>query len=240
MTYRSYIKKLTRNFGFEINTRNLYTSEGVRLKKLFDYHKVSLVIDIGANEGQYSQLIREAGFLGRILSFEPLSASYKILHSKCQKDKHWDAPIQTAIGKFDGEVTIHISENFVSSSILTILDAHTQAAPQSDYINSEVVKISKLDTILPDYIKNRDETIFLKIDVQGAEQQVLQGATNWLPLISGIQLEMSLVPLYEGQALYDEIIEHMLALGMRLVAVFPGFSDMKTGHMLQFDGVFFR
>lgn len=240
MSYREILKSLASNLGLIINKRNLYTSEWVRLKKLFDYHEISLMLDVGANEGQYSQLLREEGFAGRILSFEPLSTPYKILCSKCSKDSLWDAPLKTAIGDFDGDIEINISKNSVSSSTLSILESHTCAAPQSEYISSELVKIHKLDSILPTYIQNTNEKIFLKIDVQGAELQVLKGAQKWLPLISGVQLEMSLVSLYDGQALYDELMEFMVKQGFYLVAIFPGFSDIHTGHLLQFDGVFFR
>ena len=70
--------------------------------------------------------------------------------------------------------------------------------------------------------------------------QVLEGAVQIMPRVKGIQAELSLVPLYKGGALFTEMLEKMDQLGYELCAIYPGFSDMKTGRMLQMDGVFFR
>jgi hypothetical protein len=80
----------------------------------------------------------------------------------------------------------------------------------------------------------------LKIDTQGYEMAVLRGAEKMLPRLAGVQLELSLAPLYEGQTLYLELIDWLRARGFDLWSVIPGFVDPSSGRMLQFDGVFFR
>ena len=84
------------------------------------------------------------------------------------------------------------------------------------------------------------KSVFVKLDVQGYEKNVLAGGKKFLSTATGVQLELSLVPLYEGQILYDKMIEFLRAEGFVLTAVVPGFIDVNSGRMLQFDGIFFR
>jgi hypothetical protein len=76
--------------------------------------------------------------------------------------------------------------------------------------------------------------------VQGYEQQVLEGATGILPQVKGIQLEMSLVTLYQGELLFREMLDYMNNLGYSLHWLKPTIPDPNTGQMLQLDGIFFK
>jgi FkbM family methyltransferase len=210
------------------------------MQRLLAYHNIDLVFDVGANIGQYAKLLRELGYSGRIVSFEPLSSAYSQLKAVSKKEPLWEIAPQTAIGNQEGEITINIAGNSQSSSALPMLDAHLESAPESAYSGSETVKLSRLDTIAKDYIKSETKSIFLKIDVQGLEKQVIEGATAILPLVKGIKLELSLVPLYEGQVLFKEMIDIIEKLGYELYGIEPGFTAEKTGRMLQMDGIFFK
>jgi hypothetical protein len=121
-----------------------------------------------------------------------------------------------------------------------MLEAHLASAPESEYVASETVALRRLDTIAAPYLTAAHNAIYLKIDVQGLEARVLEGAADILPRITGIQLELSLMPLYEGELLYREMLERLDRLGYYLFAVVPGFSDMTSGQLLQMDGIFFR
>jgi FkbM family methyltransferase len=234
------IKKLSRSLGIDLKRYNVQTSEAARMQQLLDYHKIDLVLDVGANVGQYAKSLRDLGYSGRIVSFEPLSSAYSQLKTASKKDLLWEIAPQTAIGNQEGEIIINIAGNSQSSSALPMLDAHLESAPESAYSGSETVKLSRLDTIAKDYIKSETKSIFLKIDVQGLEKQVLEGATAILPLVKGIKLELSLVPLYEGQVLFKEMIDIVEKLGYELYGIEPGFTAEKTGRMLQMDGIFFK
>ena len=234
------IKKLSRSLGIDLKRYNVQTSEAAKMQRLLAYHNIDLVFDIGANIGQYAKSLRELGYSGRIVSFEPLSSAYSQLKAVSKKDPLWEIAPQTAIGNQEGEIIINIAGNSQSSSALPMLDAHVQSAPESAYSGSETVKLSRLDTLAKDYIKSETKSIFLKIDVQGLEKQVLEGATAILPLVKGIKLELSLVPLYEGQVLFKEMIDIIEKLGYELYGIEPGFTAEKTGRMLQMDGIFFK
>jgi FkbM family methyltransferase len=237
---KKIVKKLSRSLGVDLKRYNVQTSEAAKMQRLLAYHNIDLVFDVGANIGQYAKLLRELGYSGRIVSFEPLSSAYSQLKAVSKKEPLWEIAPQTAIGNQEGEITINIAGNSQSSSALPMLDAHLESAPESAYSGSETVKLSRLDTIAKDYIKSETKSIFLKIDVQGLEKQVLEGATAILPLVKGIKLELSLVPLYEGQVLFKEMIDIVEKLGYELYGIEPGFTAEKTGRMLQMDGIFFK
>ena len=238
--FKKIIKKLSRSLGIDLKRYNIQTSEAAKMQRLLAYHNIDLVFDVGANIGQYAKLLRELGYSGRIVSFEPLSSAYSQLKAVSEKDPLWEIAPQTAIGNQEGEIIINIAGNSQSSSALPMLDAHLESAPESAYSGSETVKLSRLDTLAKDYIKSETKSIFLKIDVQGLEKQVLEGATAILPLVKGIKLELSLVPLYEGQVLFKEMIDIVEKLGYELYGIEPGFTAEKTGRMLQMDGIFFK
>ncbi len=237
---KKIIKKLGRKLGFEIRRYHPSTSEIARMKQLFTYHNINLVLDVGANVGQYAKFLREFGYRGKIVSFEPLSTAYSHLKALSSRDPLWEIAPRTAIGDETGEIAINISSNSYSSSVLDMLDSHVKAAPESAYIGSEKVKLSRLDTIAQEYIKQDVNSIFLKIDVQGFEKQVIEGADRILPQVKGIQVELSLVPLYKDQLLFKEMLELIEQLGYELHGVIPGFADPRTGRLLQMDGIFFK
>ena len=136
-------------------------------------------------------------------------------------------------------MVLNVAGNSLSSSLLPMLPAHERAAETSRYAATESVRLARLDRIGREYLSGINRP-FLKIDTQGYEDRVLAGATGILASFVGIELELSLVPLYEGQLLYDAMIDRLRGLGFELFGVFPGYVAETTGRTLQFDGVFVR
>ena len=233
------IKKIFRELGFDLIRYNPASSYNARILDFFSTHKINTVLDIGANIGQFAMELRESGYNGRIISFEPLSEAYSHLLINSKNDSNWIIAPRMAIGNEEGKKTINISGNSYSSSILKMTGTHIKGAPDSAYIDSEEIYINKLDNIWKTFLKNEDN-IFIKIDVQGYESQVLEGATNILPKIKGIQIELSLVPLYENQLLFRDMLDYITNLGFEFCDILPGFRDRQSGKLLQFDGIFFR
>ena len=201
--------------------------------------EIDLVLDVGANKGQFASEIRNCGYIGNIVSFEPLSKAHSELLQSSAGDAMWDAYPRCALGDHNGEVEINIAGNSESSSILPMLETHRSAAPESAYQGKESVTVKTLDSVAGQYLA-RARAPFLKIDTQGFEWQVLDGARDTLPKIKGILVELSLVPLYEGQHLWREVIERLEAEGFILWAFKPVFSDQALGRTLQVDGIFYR
>lgn len=233
------IKKLFKKLGFDLTRYNPASSQNARILEFFLIYKIDTVLDVEANIGQFAIGLRESGYKGRIISFEPLSEAYSHLLINSKNDPNWIIAPRMAIGSEEGKKTINMSGNFVSSSILKMTNIHIKGAPESAYIGSEEIYINKLDNIWKTFFKNKDN-IFIKIDVQGYESQVLKGATSILSKIKGIQIELSLVPLYENQLLFRDMLDYITSLGFELWDILPGFRDKQSGKLLQFDGIFFR
>ncbi len=202
------------------------------------FNNIDTVLDVGGNIGQYSIELRKAGYKGRILSFEPLSDAYKIIEQNASNDREWQT-FNYALGEAEAFAKIHISKHSPSSSILPMSDSHRKAAPGSEYINEEQIEIKTLDSIY-ETLGISGEAVFLKVDTQGYEKKVLEGATNSLSKIKGIQLELSATQLYEGEENYYSICRFLEERNFKLSRIIPGFTDPDNREMLQFDALFFR
>jgi len=234
---KEIVRKFFHTAGLDV--RNYGISNYGRTKKLLDYHQINLVLDVGANKGQYYNFLRTLGYSGKIISFEPLSEAHSYLEKVSKKDPLWEIAPRLAIGNEEGEISINIAGNSESSSLLPMLERHKNSAPQSAYIGSEIVKITRLDSIISSYLEN-DAKVFLKVDVQGYEQKVLEGAKDILPQVKGIQLEVSILPLYDGELLFRDMLSYMDHLGYSMTYINPTFFDVNTGQMLQADVIFLK
>jgi FkbM family methyltransferase len=239
MTILHFIKSIALKAGVEMKWYNSAQSDSARLFRLLDFHKIDAILDVGANDGGYGELLRRGGYRGTILSFEPLASAHAKLLEASSGDAKWEVMPRMAIGRSIGEIEINIAGNSTSSSILPMKSTHEMAAPQSCYVGTEMVPLNRLDDIVHPFVEKSNK-LLLKIDTQGYEMPVLEGAPALLKRVCGIQIEMSLVPLYEGQELYKKTIEWLETDGFELWSVMPGFVDQTSGRMLQMDGIFFR
>src|SRR5271155_1246635 len=176
MHIKNTLRSLAEANGIEIQKTSVYSSQKLRHNKLFSLLGIDLLIDVGANVGQFATLCRTHGYRGSILSFEPSTAAHRELLRTAAVDPLWTVADRMALGAVSGEVDINIAANSLSSSILPMLDPHLSAAPQSQYIQRERVPVRRLDDVLPDDAESCK--IFLKLDVQGYEPQVLSGAAH--------------------------------------------------------------
>jgi FkbM family methyltransferase len=209
-----------------------------RRLKLLRHFNINKIFDVGASTGSYAMDMKQLHYEGTIISFEPIFESFQQLEKNTKKYKHWIAQ-NYALGDAEQETYINVSNNSDSSSLLGILPNHVQSEPTSQYIKKEMIKVKTLDSIFDDFYDENDN-VLLKIDTQGFEKRVLDGAEKSLPKIKGIQLEMSLVPLYDGALLFSEMKEHLIRKGYSLYSMENGFSDPSTGRLLQVDGIFFK
>jgi FkbM family methyltransferase len=208
-----------------------------RLQLLRD-RRADLVLDVGANDGTFVGGLRAGGYRGRIVSFEPQSAAFSKLLAATAGDPDWDCR-RVALGATEGEVELHLAGNSSSSSLLDMTTQHVTSAPESRYIGSESVRVVRLDAIRDEHVRPTDR-VYLKVDVQGSELAVLEGAEVTLRQAVVVDAELSLVPLYDGAPTFDVVIEHLSERGFGLLALEPVFADPATGRLLQVDGLFGR
>jgi FkbM family methyltransferase len=236
MSVKNILIKLAGIFGYEI-----YRYPGQYHKRklsLFNHFSINCILDVGANEGQFAEKHLKYDYNGRVISFEPIKSVFDKLEKKSSTYKNWECK-NYALGNTDGTTTINISENTESSSMLDINEIHVEAAPKAKFVKTETIKIYKLDTVFDDLI-HKKENVFLKLDAQGFEMNILKGASQSLHKIIGLQIELSLVEMYKNEVLFEEMIAFLKDKGFVLYGVEPGFINVKTGRLLQMDGIFFR
>ncbi|MCZ7457124.1 FkbM family methyltransferase [Streptomyces sp. WMMC940] len=239
MTLLHRARKGVQRLGFDVN-RFPECSHDYRAVQLLRHSGADVVLDVGANRGQYGLGLRRFGYRGRIVSFEPLRAAFEALRSRADADPLWTA-LPHALGDRRATVTLNVAgNNGLSSSVLPMLSRHAEACPDSRYVGRQEAEQYRLDDLWPQLV-GPDDRVFVKLDVQGYEEAVLRGAEDLARRCCGLQLEASCVPLYEGGPLLHEVVgTAQRRYGLTLMAVVPGFTDLRTGQMLQCDAVFLR
>lgn len=239
MGIKHKFKKLFRAFGYDLSRYSPASHALARRRQFLHSYNIDTIFDIGANSGQFAQQMRDdLGYTKRIVSFEPLSSAFELLRVKAGSDENWDT-LNIALGDTEEKREINIAGNSYSSSLLNMLPAHLNSAPASKYIGREIIEVKKLDSIFSDLCNARNR-VYMKIDTQGYERRVLSGAEKSLLNIDTVQMEMSLIPMYESDSLLVEMCEFMTSNGYSLVSIEPGFADIDSGQLLQVDGIFHR
>ncbi|WP_351233396.1 FkbM family methyltransferase [Streptomyces sp. NPDC002133] len=231
-------RKTAQRFGIDVS-RFPECSFDYRVVQLLRGFGIDVVLDVGANCGQYGVMLRRFGYQGRIVSFEPLNGPLKTLRQRAVADPLWTV-FPCALGDERSTVTVNVAGNSgLSSSILSMLPRHAKACPESRYVDRQEAEQYRLDALWSQ-VAGPNDRIFLKLDVQGYEERVLHGAGELIDRCHGLQMETSLVPLYEGSLVFGQVLDLAQKLGFTLMAVVPGFIDRRSGQMLQCDAVFLR
>ena len=232
------VRTILRRMGRDIVAFDPTSHPVARRLHLLRTQGVNVVIDVGANAGQYAIALRTEGFRGRIISFEPQSDAYQALGRAAADDQQWSV-YNYAVGATDGDGEINIAGNSFSSSLLDMLPAHLISAPESAYTARQEVIVRSLDSLIGE-LGLQNQILFLKSDTQGYEAEVLRGAENSMKSIVGVEMELSLSPLYEGETILVDMIRTMDEKGYALMSIDPAFADPTTGQLLQVDATFSR
>jgi FkbM family methyltransferase len=229
---KTAFRRLINGLGYDI-VGYLGGSPRGRMARLLARHRIDVILDVGAFEGAFGRDMRGLGFGGRIVSFEPRRESFERLGQAAAGDEKWQI-VPYGLGNQDEERAINVAANAQSSSVLPMLEAHRIAAPESAYQAQETISLRRLDGVFGDYCRP-GERVFLKIDTQGFEPQVLEGAGAILSQVPLLQLEASLVPLFEGAGTIEDTIRLVRGLGYEPADILPTFYHHDSGHLMQAD-----
>jgi FkbM family methyltransferase len=199
---------------------------------------IDLVVDVGANRGQYATDLRRAGYHGRIVSFEPLVAPYGLLAAASAPDPDWECA-RLALGRRSGTAPMNVAEDTWNSSIFAVGERHVRAVPDSRTHGAEQVLVDRLDRRWPS-LRRDARRPYLKIDTQGAELDVLRGATAALDDFGFVEVELSLLPVYDSAPLFADMLSFLMRHGFAPIAFEGVLDDVDTGEMLQVDAIFRR
>jgi len=217
------------------------TSDEMRNAAILNHLGIKYVIDVGANTGQFAESLFDFGYKGKVISFEPVAACYDGLIKRAKNNENHIVADRAAIGDVDGEIIINVSDDSVFSSILKIKDEHTKIRPKSRIVKEEKVNIYRLDSIIDKYIPKDETSIMLKIDTQGFEKNVLDGAQESIKRLSGIKIEIPLVPIYnDTKFTFFEIIDFMKTNNFVPFNFNTEGVNLVTGRVFTIDGTFFK
>lgn len=195
--------------------------------------RITSIIDVGANVGQFGLDIRKQGFKGLIVSYEPVKKTFGLLTQTIKQHQPWKS-FQLGLGAEESERVINVSGNDgLSSSLLEMRPLHLKHFPDSATVAKERVSISTIDKQL-EVLGLRPQEIMLKLDVQGFESEVLKGAAQTLSKIPLVYLEVSIAPLYEKEISFLPILIELSKFGHEVIDVFRGIKG-SSGQLLQLD-----
>jgi FkbM family methyltransferase len=232
------INDVLKKFGYMAVPYDVYNSVDQRRLCIIKGHQINLVLDVGANIGQYAEQVRHSGYSGRIISFEPQRDIFAELSRRAARDPLWKCR-RLALGNTDGAADFRVGGESLSSSFLPLNQRAVTIAPSLAHIRTERVDVARLDSLRSELIA-REDRILLKADVQGFEREVLRGAAETLPQIRVVEIELTFVPLYDAQPLFREMLDYLDSLEFTLASLENVFVDEETGQLLQMDGIFVR
>ncbi len=212
------------------------TAAGKLVRVLTDA-RVDTVLDVGANIGQTRDMLRKGGYEGRIISFEPVPSAHEQLLESAKRDPNWTIAPRTAVGDAPGETTINVSEATDMSSILKPNDVLLETLPRTAVTESIATPVTTIDAEWETYVEPSFR-VFVKIDTQGYERQVLEGAKGNLDKILGFHLELSLLPLYDGEETYLSYLNDLHAWGFEPYMMWENYFSRTHGRQMQLDVVF--
>ncbi len=197
---------------------------------------IATVLDVGANKGQFSALSRHLWPTATIHAFEPLDKEARGMASLFSSDPRCHVH-HTALADAAGESTFHVSSSRASSSLLGIGPQQVEIWPQTAEAETITVKVERIDRLLD--VEEILRPCLLKLDVQGAELLVLDGADGLFKAIDHVYLEVSFVELYIGQDLFPEIFSRMAACNYEIANIAELTHD-RLGRLVQANVLFSR
>jgi FkbM family methyltransferase len=205
--------------------RSLMTEELARLEP------GDVFIDVGANIGLYSILAaRKVGSTGRVLAFEPSSREFtRLLANLALNDARAVTPFSTALSSTPGFFEFHIAPTHTGLNTLKVSDATEHA-----FRNARVQTVGVLrfdDAIAP--LLDGKRVKLVKIDVEGAEMEVLLGMESSLAAGLFDRIVVEVTPKFltafgrTKEALYQLLEKH-------------GYRPLHSKDEWQYDEVFVR
>ena len=233
------INSFLKLFNLQLNRIALSNNFYYHIVKTLNFYNIDLVLDIGANEGQFAKKIIEYGYKKEILSFEPIKSVHKQLLINSKRFQTWKVHKRCAFGKKNGLKKINISKNSVSSSFLEVNKRHLDIEPGAEFVKQENTKVISLNKFLNKKRFN-NKKIFIKIDTQGYEKNIILGGKKILNRITGVMIEASIAKVYKSEALYLEMIKLLNKFGFKVWSIERGFGNKKTGQVFQMDIIFIK
>jgi FkbM family methyltransferase len=206
------------------------------LARMFDLLAIDLVLDVGANSGQYRQFLREeVGYDGWVVSFEPNPYLAALLAEHASEDSRW-AVERCALGAAVGTMPFNLMKNSEFSSFLQPSDSATARFAGMNSVSEQVtVPVETLDNVLPILAARYGARhLYLKLDTQGFDLEVIKGGIRVLSGLEAVQVEASVIPIYEHAPDYVTEISTLQRHGFEPSGFYPN-NDGHFPRLIEFD-----
>ena len=239
---RRLVSRAARRLGYYVTKDPATILQAEHLRRIFTALGINCVLDVGAHQGDFAAWLRAIGYAGLILSFEPVAANYEILERRAGRDKHWH-PHRIGLGATSGDAEMQIFSGNTFHSFLESSAFGRERFPNRMQVERrEVVHVERLDAIIDALVPNvPDPHIFLKVDTQGFDMEVIRGLGARVDTVQAVQVEIAVKRLYEGSTngLLDTWAE-LERLGFGASAMFPVGYDADGISLVEFDCVMCR
>lgn len=231
---------LGRFVGYEMKSRACLEEYvfPYQLAKLFRHLNVRCVLDVGANRGGFVEFLRRSvHYEGLIIGFEPVSQQVQILRRIAKKDPNLIV-YDWALGSADTRMDINVMKGHTFSSFLKPDPSRTAVFREKNVVeHTENVEVRKLDSIMAMLsAKHGAENIYLKLDTQGYDLEVVKGARAVLPQVLALQTELSVQQIYAGMPNLVESLQQLTAWGFDVAGLYPVTRDDLL-RVIEFDCV---
>jgi FkbM family methyltransferase len=204
---------------------------------------VNVVLDVGAHRGGFAKSLRELGYVGRIVSYEPVSTNLELLRSAAADDPHWLVE-GFALGDAETRADINVSAGRGKlSSLLPGSEYGRERFPKmrDEDMRTESIRIRRLDTVYERAIAGVEQPrVFIKMDTQGYDLRAWSGCGSLVDDFVGLQSEVSCIPIYEGMPHLTEQIETYERSGLAIAGLAPVMRDHKSLAVIEFDLLMIR
>jgi FkbM family methyltransferase len=212
------IRRFLRRRGYDL-VMDPQESQWTHLDTVLRLWEIECALDIGAHCGEFGHRLRTVGFEGRITSVEPVSRSFDLLAGTARSDSKWEVR-NFALGSRNGQADINVTELAAFSSLLSPSSFGRTAYPDSQASFLEQVEVHRLDDVWQD-LAGDAKRVFLKLDTQGYDLEVLKGASEHLSAVVAMQLELAFKPSYEGAPSFGDALDYVTDLGFEITGFFP-------------------
>lgn len=211
------------------------------IARLLSEYGLDCTLDIGANDGRFGLSLREHGFRGRLLSFEPAPKPYSRLEKAAARDEQWET-FCFALGERRQKAKVNVTRASGFSSILPLNSLARSLFPSGTEVLEQIeIETRRLDSLLPDLLQGTSaEGVFMKVDTQGYDLNVLLGAGRFLDTMSVVEVELSTTPLYEGAPSSRDVTAYLQERGYTKIAAFPVTWDSQAVRVLEYNAFFAR
>lgn len=210
------------------------------LSSVLDRRRVELVIDVGANYGQFGQGLRAAGYAGRIVSYEPIPHVAATLRAATETDGAWRV-VEAAVGSKPGVSTLHVAASTDFSSLLRPSDEGKRFADSMRETDEIEVRVVTLDDEWPTIAGGTNpERTMLKIDTQGFDHAVLMGAPALMVAVAVVLLELPMIRIYDGAVHYVDTLRLAEGAGLGVSRVAPVTTEPATNRVIEADCLLVR